>query len=54
MSFSVAVAVAAAVLGSDNGRAQTPPMGWRDWNQYQGNIFQKDMEAAMKALASPR
>ena len=28
--------------------------GWRDWNQYQGDIYQADMEAAFRALASTK
>lgn len=41
-----------AVTASDNGRATTPPAGWRSWNQYQGRINQGIMESNMRALAS--
>ena len=40
-----------AALGSDNGRALTPPMGWRSWNQFQGAISQAVMERAYRGLA---
>ena len=39
---------------SDNGRALTPPLGWRSWNQYQARINQATMEASFRALAQPR
>mmetsp|Transcript_42432 Transcript_42432/g.99839 ORF Transcript_42432/g.99839 Transcript_42432/m.99839 type:complete len:180 (-) Transcript_42432:958-1497(-) len=56
MSASRTVALLSALSlvvvthASDNGRARTPPMGWRDWNQFQCNIDQGMMEATFKAL----
>lgn len=39
-------------VSSNNGRALTPPMGWRCWNQYQGRINQRIMESSYRSLAS--
>ena len=44
--------VLGAALGAENGRARTPPQGWRDWNQFQGDITQADMETAFRGLVS--
>ena len=33
------------------GGTLTPFAGWRDWNQYQGNINQELMELAFRGLA---
>lgn len=40
-------------LGSDNGRARTPPQGWRDWNQYQGAISQDIMASGLVSYSVP-
>ena len=37
--------------GAALSRALTPFAGWRDWNQYQGNINQELMELAFHGLA---
>ncbi|GAB5373372.1 hypothetical protein AAMO2058_001745500, partial [Amorphochlora amoebiformis] len=36
----------------DNGMALTPPMGWRSWNLYGGNVSQKLIEDMMEGLVS--
>jgi len=36
---------------ADNGRAQTPPQGWRHWNQWNGAISQDIIEGNMRGLA---
>ena len=41
MKISVAILVIGLVNGcfaADNGLAQTPPMGWRSWNCFLGDI----------------
>ena len=43
-------AAAATVLTANNGLALTPPLGWRSWNAFGGNIDQAKMEAQMAAL----
>lgn len=45
--------MASSVNGLDNGVARTPPMGWRNWNFFQGAITQEIMETQMKALTAP-
>lgn len=39
------------VFGNDDGQARTPPMGWRNWNQFQGDITQALIERQMVAMA---
>lgn len=39
-----------AAQGWNNGKARTPPLGFRNWNQYQRNIDQPTMEAIMDAM----
>eukprot|EP00440_Ansanella_granifera_P071257 gb/GFBE01077339.1/.p1 GENE.gb/GFBE01077339.1/~~gb/GFBE01077339.1/.p1 ORF type:complete len:440 (+),score=80.99 gb/GFBE01077339.1/:1-1320(+) len=38
----------------DNGLALTPPMGWRSWNYFKGNIDQITMLAQVEAMATRR
>jgi alpha-galactosidase len=45
-----ALAQLALVSGLDNGKAITPPMGFRNWNQWQSNINQVIMEQIMNAM----
>jgi hypothetical protein len=35
MRGTLVAAAAAVAVGINNGKGITPPMGWRDWNQYQ-------------------
>ena len=57
---SVAVAATAvllagfphAALAIDNGLGLTPPMGWRSWNCYHGDVTQQLMENVMDAMTS--
>ena len=37
---------------NDNGLALTPPMGWRSWNLYLGNIHQDEMTAIMDGMVN--
>ena len=39
------------VKSIDNGYGLTPPMGWRSWNYYHGNINQSLMETTMDRVA---
>ena len=45
------LSLAATAGASDNGRARTPPMGWRDWNQYGCDAAdQRMMETTFRAM----
>jgi len=46
------LALLQAVWALDNGLALTPPMGWRSWNCFGGNVKQSQMEKIMEAMAS--
>jgi alpha-galactosidase len=39
-----------AALASNNGRAMTPPRGWRSWNQFQCRANQSTMLEAIRGL----
>ena len=41
---------AGIVSALDNGLAATPPMGWRSWNFYQGNIDDANIRASIDAF----
>ena len=41
-----------AVLGSSNGLALTPPMGWNSWNKFACNVNEKLVRGAADAMAS--
>ena len=47
----VGVGVLAGTGPANNGRALSPPMGWRHWNQWNGAISQEIIEGNMKMLA---
>jgi alpha-galactosidase len=51
VSLLVAATLASAIAGN-NGRGVKPPMGWRSWNVYGGNIDQQIMEATAKVMAT--
>lgn len=40
------------VLAIDNGYGITPPMGWRSWNCYAGDISDSKMRAVVDAMVS--
>mmetsp|Transcript_25776 Transcript_25776/g.41677 ORF Transcript_25776/g.41677 Transcript_25776/m.41677 type:complete len:430 (-) Transcript_25776:2525-3814(-) len=40
--------------GADDNVARKPPMGWRSWNAYQGNVNQKDMMDTARAMSVKR
>jgi hypothetical protein len=46
--FAFAILSASA---ANDGLALTPPMGFRDWNQWQCKITQQDMEGIMDKVA---
>ena len=37
---------------NDNGLGNTPPMGWRSWNQYFGDVDQSLMERIMEGMVN--
>ena len=46
------LACAAGAQAIDNGYGLLPPMGWRSWNCYEGNVNQTVMEAVMDKMAA--
>ena len=58
MSSKLAIAVLAAAAATpltvaiDNGLGLLPPMGWRSWNCYHGDVTQQLMENVMDVMAS--
>ena len=56
LSFAVSLVVAALSASpfpaGYNGRAKTPPMGWRTWNAFHQYIDQAQNEVVMDALAA--
>ena len=48
----LALAGATTVTSIDNGLGLLPPMGWRSWNYFFGDINQTIMEQVMDAMAS--
>ena len=52
LRFTAAIAaiVVHIATANDNGLALTPPMGWRNWNQYEGDVDQDLMEHIMEGM----
>lgn len=55
LSYHSAFLFAAAALlrgaaSLDNGMAKTPPMGWRSWNCYHGDVSAAKVEATIDAI----
>ncbi len=50
--FTVVAAMAASAVAIDNGKGITPPMGWRSWNLYGGNVNQALMMTQMDGVVS--
>ena len=48
----LAATVMQTTHASEDGQARTPPMGWRNWNFFQGAITQALMEENMAAMAA--
>jgi len=49
----LAAAMAATVVFAiDNGKGITPPMGWRSWNLYGGNVYQELIASQMDGITS--
>lgn len=48
---ALAVVSAVYAISNNNGAGRTPPMGWRNWNFFQGAITQDLMEAQMGAMS---
>ena len=46
----IACVLASRARGGYNGLAQTPPMGWRSWNEYAGGCDQTCLEGIARAL----
>jgi alpha-galactosidase len=47
-----ALSLGSPALAIDNGLGLTPPMGWRSWNCYHGDVDQEKMESIMTHVAS--
>jgi len=48
----VVAAAAAVAVAIDNGKGVTPPMGWRSWNLYGGNVNQGLIMTQMDGITS--
>mmetsp|Transcript_27563 Transcript_27563/g.83917 ORF Transcript_27563/g.83917 Transcript_27563/m.83917 type:complete len:358 (-) Transcript_27563:60-1133(-) len=46
------VLLAVSAVAVDNGKGIQPPMGWRSWNLYGGNVNQKLLERVMDGMVS--
>eukprot|EP01064_Diplonema_japonicum_P003109 TRINITY_DN1204_c14_g1_i1.p1 TRINITY_DN1204_c14_g1~~TRINITY_DN1204_c14_g1_i1.p1 ORF type:complete len:423 (+),score=82.68 TRINITY_DN1204_c14_g1_i1:23-1270(+) len=51
---SIILAYLPMCMGIDNGIGLTPPMGWRSWNAYGGNIDQEIMVTIMTKMAEKK
>lgn len=51
MRLAALVLLAFGVAARDDGLALTPPMGWRSWNYFHGNINQDILKAQVDAIA---
>jgi len=51
---AVAAALAVIAHAGDNGLARTPPLGWRSWNLYGGNVNQEKIEKIMDGMVSKK
>lgn len=49
-SFALAALLVGPASALDNGLALTPPMGWRSWNCYHGDVSQAKIEATIDAI----
>eukprot|EP00041_Stephanoeca_diplocostata_P009310 m.143095 g.143095 ORF g.143095 m.143095 type:complete len:439 (-) comp17688_c0_seq1:138-1454(-) len=47
---AVVAALAMVVVANDNGKAITPPLGWRSWNLYGANVNQALIESIMDGM----
>ncbi|GMH62596.1 hypothetical protein TL16_g03510 [Triparma laevis f. inornata] len=50
MKFLVASILSTAAVAKDNGLALTPPMGWRSWNLFAGDVNQDLMTSIMDGM----
>ena len=50
LSIQIFAILVQEASSNDNGLAQTPPMGWRSWNQYFGDVDQLLMEQTMEGM----
>lgn len=47
VSFAIALPLSNAI---DNGLGRTPPMGWRSWNLYGGDVNQELLQGIMDGM----
>jgi alpha-galactosidase len=52
IGLSGIIGLVAPVMGLDNGLALTPPMGWRSWNCYHGDVTQAHIKATVDAITA--
>ena len=50
--FATIASLASTTVALDNGLARLPPMGWRSWEAFYGDVDETKMMATMKALTS--
>eukprot|EP01051_Picozoa_sp_SAG22_P006400 SAG22_NODE_418_length_10750_cov_11.722280_7_plen_126_part_00 len=53
-TLCAAAALAAGATALDNGLALTPPLGWRSWNCFKGDISDDKIRAQIAALTKKR
>ena len=51
---ALALLLIGAATALEDGLARTPPMGWRSWNCYGGDVDDARIRAAVDALAAKR
>ena len=49
-TFITLAALTGVALANDNGKAKSPPLGWRSWNLYGANVDQKLIESVMDGM----
>ena len=50
LTVVVIVFFASSTYGNDNGLSKTPPLGWRSWNLYGGNVNQSLIQNIMDGV----
>ena len=53
-TFILLLALAQPSFSLDNGLALTPPMGWRSWNCFKGDVTDADARRVADAMVSRR
>ena len=54
LAFAVLSLGLRMTLAAEDGLARLPPMGWRSWNCYQGDVSQEKMQRVVDAMVAKR